>query len=172
MNTVESTCPKRDIITFQFQPNHHFDTIKQEIVKRCKKNAPKLTLTTKKLPEKNLAEKSLPEKALSINLPLGYLPSPPIDEKPRLSSAEISERIKTLQDEKHKLFQMLKHLVDQEKLKKQQKQRQQELLEQEEQRSTKRRKKTRWSPLEHPVYSYQLPSCYYHPSKVSTRAFS
>ncbi|KAI8885886.1 hypothetical protein K501DRAFT_65967 [Backusella circina FSU 941] len=153
MNTIKSTCSKREIITYQFQPNHRFDAIKHAIIKRCKQNLPKQTLTVKNLPEKSLTTK----------LPVGGLPSPPIDEKPRLSSTVVKERIKALQDEKHKLFQMLKQLVvDQENLKKQQKQRQEQLeqLEQLEQRRTKRRKKTRWSP---PVYSYKQT---YYPLKT------
>lgn len=101
-NTIEQKeVSKRENITYNFQPIQHLDAIKSAIMKRYKEKAPHVELQQQHV---------------------GGLPSPPVEEKkvvlikkePLPSSTEIKAKIQSLQEEKHKLFQLIKQMMLQE----------------------------------------------------------
>jgi hypothetical protein len=146
---------RRENITYHFQPNQHLDAIKSAIVKRYKQRVPHV--------ESPLQQHHV-----------GGLPSPPVEEKKVMpvqviseaplikeqlppTSSEIKEKIQSLKEEKHMLFQLIKQMMVQEESKRRESQKPVQATPP----STK--KKSRWAPCSTDTLPYYNNASYFYP---------
>jgi hypothetical protein len=144
----------RENITYHFQPNQHLDAIKSAIVKRYKEKVP------------HVEESQLQQHHV------GGLPSPPVEEKkvmptpiikkePLISSSELKEKIQSLKEEKHRLFQLIKQMMVEEESKRRELQKTKAA--QVTKPLTTNKKKSRWAPCSTDTLPYYNNASYFYP---------
>ncbi|KAI8062848.1 uncharacterized protein B0P05DRAFT_556361 [Gilbertella persicaria] len=150
----------RENITYHFQPSQYQDAIRLAIMKRCKEKLPNRNGHLQQhhvggLPSPPVEERKVasifPEEENEVYIKQEPIFSPPpASPTPSLSIQEIKEKIEALEQEKHRLFQMIKQLMLQEE---QEKKRRIEESAKNEKKRTK--KKSRWAPVsqESPFYN-------------------
>ncbi|KAG0165416.1 hypothetical protein DFQ28_010657 [Apophysomyces sp. BC1034] len=160
--------PEQKVVTYKLQPSQHLQLIRNVIIQRKRKQQCSIE---QKTPKKRHIEE--PEVC-------NGLPSPPIEkaelyEKPAttqhgLTELEILQKLQELREEKHRLFQLIKRLVQEETKSKQkqtiaEEQSEEEVKEKQQPQAEtpakwKNKRPSRWSPQEpffyrQPFYAYR-----------------